>query len=55
MIEYDEKLKLNTYLQKWINEKIKIELKSLIDLKNIKEKNSELRAYLIIYMKIMVL
>ena len=44
MIEYDEKLKLNTYLQKWINEKIKIELKSLIDLKNIKESNPELRA-----------
>ncbi len=44
MIEYDEKIKLNTYLQKWINEKIKIELKSLLDLKNIKETNSELRA-----------
>ena len=44
MIEYDEKLKLNTYLQKWINEKIKVELKSLIDLKNIKESNAELRA-----------
>jgi len=44
MIETDEKLKLNTYLQKWINNKIKIELKSLIDLKNIKESNSELRA-----------
>ena len=44
MIEYEEKLKLNKYLQKWINEKIKIELKSLIDLKNINESNSELRA-----------
>ena len=44
MIEYDEKLKLNTYLQKWINDKINIELKSLLDLKNIKESNSELRA-----------
>ena len=44
MIEYDEKLKLNTYLQKWINDKIKIELKSLLDLKNIKENNPELRA-----------
>ena len=44
MIEYDEKLKLNKYLQKWINEKIKIELKSLIELKNINESNSELRA-----------
>ena len=44
MIEYEEKLKLNNYLQKWINEKIKIELKSLLDLKNIKVSNSELRA-----------
>ena len=44
MIEYDEKLKLNKYLQKWVNEKIKLELKSLLDLKNIKENNSELRA-----------
>ena len=44
MIENDEKLKLNIYLQKWINDKITIELKSLIDLKNIKDSNSELRA-----------
>ena len=44
MIENDEKLKLYTFLQKWINDKIKIELKSLIDLKNIKENNPELRA-----------
>ena len=44
MIEYDEKLKLSTYLQKWINDKIKIELKSLLDLKNIEESNPELRA-----------
>ncbi len=44
MIENDEKSKLNTFLQKWINSKIKIELKSLIDLKNINETNSELRA-----------
>ncbi len=44
MIENDEKSKLYNYLQKWINDKIKAELKSLLDLKNIKEKNSELRA-----------
>ena len=44
MIENDEKYKLNSYLQKWINKKIKTELKSLIDLKNIKETNPELRA-----------
>ncbi len=44
MIENDEKLKLNIYLQKWINAKIETELKSLIDLKNLNEKNPELRA-----------
>ena len=44
MIESNEKLKLNSYLQNWINEKINLELKSLIDLKNIKENNPELRA-----------
>ena len=44
MIENDNKLKLKNYLQKWINNKIKTELKSLIDLKNIKETNPELRA-----------
>ncbi len=44
MIENDEKSKLYNYLQKWINDKIKTELKSLLDLKNIKENNSELRA-----------
>ena len=36
--------KLNSYLQKWIFKKIDAELKSLIDLKNIKENNPELRA-----------
>ncbi len=44
MIENDEKLNLSIYLKKWINDKINFELKSLIDLKNIKENNSELRA-----------
>ena len=44
MIENDEKSKLYNYLQKWVNDKIKTELKSLLDLKNIKENNSELRA-----------
>jgi len=44
MIENDEKLKLNSYLQKWIFKKIETELKSLIDLKNIKETNPEIRA-----------
>ena len=44
MIENNEKSRLNSYLQKWINEKIETELKSLIDLKNIKDNNTELRA-----------
>ena len=44
MIENDEKIKLDVYLQEWINIKIKNELKSLLELKNIKENNAELRA-----------
>ena len=44
MIENNEKSRLNSYLQKWINNKIETELKSLIDLKNVKDNNSELRA-----------
>ena len=44
MIENDEKLKLITFIQKWINSKIENELRSLIDLKKIKESNPELRA-----------
>jgi len=44
MIENEEKLELKIFLQKWLNNKIEYELKSLIDLKNIKETNPELRA-----------
>ena len=44
MVENNEKSKLNSYLEKWIKNKIQTELKSLIDLKNINERNSELRA-----------
>ena len=44
MIENNEKLRLNSYLQNWINDKIETELKSLIDLKNVKDNNPELRA-----------
>ena len=44
MIEKEEKSKLDSFLQNWINLKIENELKSLIDLKNIKENNPELRA-----------
>ncbi len=44
MIENNERNNLNDYLNKWIIEKIKTELNSLIELKNIKENNPELRA-----------
>ncbi|MBD1145416.1 helicase [Pelagibacterales bacterium SAG-MED34] len=44
MIENTEKSRLNFYLQSWINGKIETELQSLIDLKNVKDNNSELRA-----------
>jgi len=44
MIEGTEKSKLNDYLEKWINNKIHKDLKSLIDLKFIKENNSSIRA-----------
>ena len=38
------KQKLNDYLNKWIHSKINNVLKSLIDLKNIKQKNSSIKA-----------
>ena len=44
MIENNERNNLNEFLNKWIIKKIKTELNSLIELKNIKEDNSELRA-----------
>ena len=44
IIESSPQKKLNDYIQKWINEKINIVLKSLIDLKNLKESNSSIRA-----------
>ena len=44
MVENSEKSRLNSYLKNWINDKIETELKSLIDLKNVKDNNSELRA-----------
>ncbi len=44
MIENDDRNKLNEHLTKWINKKIETELSSLIELKNIKDENPELRA-----------
>ena len=43
-IEANEKKKLSDYLKKWLNEKIRFVLKSLIDLKDLKENNSSIRA-----------
>ena len=44
MIENNERNNLNDYLNSWIIKKIETELSSLIELKNIKENNAELRA-----------
>ena len=44
MIENNERNNLNNYLNEWILKKIETELNSLIQLKNIKEDNAELRA-----------
>ena len=44
MIENEERYKLDLFIQEWIQKKINTELKSLIDLKNTRENNSELRA-----------
>jgi ATP-dependent RNA helicase SUPV3L1/SUV3 len=42
--EVSEQKKLQEYLEKWINEKISFVLKSLIDLRGLKESNSSIRA-----------
>ncbi len=44
MIENDERSKLYLFIKGWIQKKINTELKSLVDLKNTQEKNSDLRA-----------
>ena len=44
IIEQNQKQKLTTFLEKWIKNKINTILKSLIDLKNLKEKNSSIKA-----------
>ncbi len=44
MIENNERNNLNDYLIQWIIKKVETELNSLIELKNIKEENPELRA-----------
>ena len=44
MIENEDRSRLSIHLQNWISKKILTELKSLMDLKFIKEKNSNIRA-----------
>ncbi len=44
ILEQDQKLKLSDFISKWLKNKIGTVLKSLIDLKNIKEKNPSTKA-----------
>ena len=44
MIEVKDKFRLKVFLEKWIKNKIDLELESLIKLKHLKENNSEIRA-----------
>jgi ATP-dependent RNA helicase SUPV3L1/SUV3 len=43
-IEKDQKQKLTDFINKWLHNRINTVLKSLIDLKNLKEKNSSIKA-----------
>ena len=44
IIESSQKQKLDDYIGKWIQDKINLVLKSLVDLKNLKDKNSSIKA-----------
>jgi ATP-dependent RNA helicase SUPV3L1/SUV3 len=44
ILESNEKQKLSDFIEKWIKEKILFVLKSLMDLKNLKESNSSIKA-----------
>jgi ATP-dependent RNA helicase SUPV3L1/SUV3 len=44
ILENKDKQKLSEFIEKWIKERINIVLKSLIDLKNLKENNSSIKA-----------
>jgi ATP-dependent RNA helicase SUPV3L1/SUV3 len=44
ILENNDKQKLSEFIEKWIKEKIHLILKSLIDLKNLKESNSSIKA-----------
>jgi ATP-dependent RNA helicase SUPV3L1/SUV3 len=44
IVEINERKKIQAYLEKWLKEKINYILKSLIDLRSLKESNSSIRA-----------
>jgi len=44
MLEQNQKIKLITFLEKWLKNKISTVLKSLYDLKDLKDKNSSIKA-----------
>ncbi|MDB4157760.1 helicase-related protein [Candidatus Pelagibacter sp.] len=44
ILENDDKQKLSEFIESWIKEKINLVLKSLIDLKDLKESNSSIKA-----------
>ena len=44
ILENNDKIKLSEFIEKWIKEKINFILKSLVDLKNLKESNSSIKA-----------
>jgi len=44
IIELDQRKKLNNFLQEWVKKRINTILKSLIELKDLKEKNSSIKA-----------
>ena len=44
IIEQDQRQKLNLFIKKWLKNKINTVLKSLIDLKNLKDKHSSIKA-----------
>ncbi len=43
-LEQNQKMKLNSFIKKWLKNKIDIILQSLVDLKNIKDKHSSIKA-----------
>ena len=44
ILEQNQKVKLMSFLEKWLKNKIDLILKSLVDLKDMKEKNSSIKA-----------